>query len=186
MRSKLVTNSFLALSLLGLLAVPARSELNSLNLDAPQAEAPQGGLDAWTFDVQVVNGCYALVTGTVTASGGGISQAALTTYDDGVLIDWVEFPFAADAEAHPYCWVYQQIGEPGGGDVAIALRDAYDSNDAYDFLNFDISGTCTGAAPRCAATTWVDVPAVGPAGLGLLALVLAGAATFFLRRRLRA
>jgi hypothetical protein len=177
----------LMLSLLVPLAGPARGDLNSLNLDAPQAEAPEGdGLDAWTFDVEVVNGCYALVTGTVTDSGGGNSQAALTTYDDGVLIDYLEFSFPADGTAHPYCWVYQQIGEPGGGSVAIALRDTFDDQNAYDFLNFDISGVCTGPAPRCAATTWVDVPAVGPAGLGLLALVLAGAATFFVRRRLRA
>lgn len=185
MRNQRLLHSFLMLSLLGLLAVPARAERNSVDVDAPQPQGPVGGLDAWTFNVEVVNGCYALVTGTVTDSGGGSSQAALTTYDDGVLIDYLEFSFPANGVAHPYCWVYQQVGEPAGGSIAIALRDSFDDPNAYDFLNFDISGVCTGPAPRC-SSTWVDVPAVSPAGLGLLALVLAVAASFFLRRRLRA
>lgn len=186
MLPKLALRSFALLSLVGLLAFPAQAELNSLNLDGPEPGGPEGvGLDAWTFDVEVVNGCYAVTTGTVTATGGGSQGAALTTYDDGVLIDYLEFTFPANGQPHPYCWVYQQIGEPGGGSIAIALRDTFDDPDAYDFSNFDISGTCTGPAPVC-PRSWVEVPTVSPAGLGLLALGLAAAAAVGLRRRKRA
>jgi hypothetical protein len=187
MAKSVLRGSLAVLLLLGLIAAPALAARNSLDAEGPEAQAPEGvdGLDAWTFDLEVVNGCYALVTGTVTDSGGGTSQAALTTYDDGVLIDFSEFSFPANGVAQPYCWVYQQVGEPGGGAIAIALRDTVASEDAYDFSNFDISGTCTGPAPSCAQSL-IEIPTLDAAGVGLLTLALAAAAVFGLRRRRRA
>lgn len=184
----MTTRNVLISSLFALLvsAPAAHSAQNAQNLDGPVTEIPSGagGLDAWTFEVELVNGCYALVTGTVTASGGGSEQAALTTYDNGVLIDSYDFSFPANGSAHPYCWVYRQIGDPDNGDVAIALRDDPLSLDAYDFLPLSISGTCTGAAPSCGGP--VAIPTIAPAGLGALALALLGAAILVLRRHRRA
>lgn len=177
-----------ALATLALAAVAAPAEQRNANdVVGPEVAVPEGGgaIDSATLDVLVVNDCYALVTGTVTASGGGRAPAALTVYDDGVLITGLEFEVPANGGTQPYCWVHQQIGPAGGDSIAIAIRDSLLDAGAHDFENFAIFGTCTGPAPTCAGPDLVAVPALGPGGIAVLALGLAGAGAFALRVRRR-
>lgn len=184
--------AILALAALVLGPTVARAQdRNADDVVGPVVTVPEGtgAIDSATLDVLVVNDCYALVTGTATASGGGRAPAALTVYDDGVLITGLEFEIPANGGTHPYCWVHQQIGPAGGDAIAIAIRDSLLDAGAHDFENFTIFGTCTGPAPTCAGPDLVAVPALGPGGIAALALGLAGAGAFALgvrRRRNRA
>lgn len=173
-------------ALLAALVLPAPSlaQRNALDLEGPLPAAPEGGtIDSATIDSVVVNGCYAISTGTVTASGGpGVTVGAeVLVYDNGILIDEKLFWIPADGTPRPYCAVYQQVGPAESGDVAIGVWDEPDGTN-YDYDTVPISDVCTGPAPRCAELIQ-EIPTLSPAGLAALTLLLSAGAFVLLRRR---
>jgi len=166
------------------LAAPSYAQRNARDLEGALPEAPAGGaIQSATIDSEVVNGCYAISTGTVTASGGpGVTVGAeVLVYDSGILIDQKLFWIPADGTPRPFCAVYQQVGPAEGGEVAIGIWDEPDGT-SYDYDIVAISDVCTGPAPRCAESIQA-IPALSPAGLAALTLLLTAGAFGLLRRR---
>jgi hypothetical protein len=142
-----------------------------------------------TMDIQVINGCFALITGTVaTPDVGGTVTGAINTWDDGNFLVGYPLNFAGDGGTHAYCQVHQQLVpvlQVNAG-IGVYLEDALGQAATTAFASnefLDISNVCTGAAPQCPEGSPLEVPAIDRTGFVALALLLAGAAIFWLTRR---
>ncbi len=183
--------SCVALCLLGGLVAVSPSWALENRPAPPAGDSPQGGVGtilAGTMNVQVVNGCYALVSGTVdTPSGGGTAHAGITYWDDGNFEGGDPLDFPANGTTQTYCLVHQQLlpvlqGAPGLGIYLMENETQTATTTFASSPNTDISDVCTGPAPQCGASV-VDVPTVSQGGLAMLVLALASAAVVLLMRR---
>jgi len=164
------------------------------NKPAGTTEGVTGGagtiLDG-TMNVQIVNGCYALIEGVVnTPNTGGTVGAALNFWDDGNFLTSIPLTFAANGSAQSYCQVYQQLVPvlQGAAGVGIYLEDAEGLASIQTFASVgdaDLSNICTGPAPVCVAGGGpaVPLPTGNRIGFALLVFLLVGAAGFWIARR---
>lgn len=176
--------------MIGLLAVSPSWALENRPALTP-GPGPEGGtILAGTMTVQVVNGCYALITGTAdTPNVGGSVGAAINYWDDGNFLGGDPLTFAADGSTQDYCVVHQQLVPvlQGAFGLGIYLEDVVGVGATQTFASngsVDISDICTGAAPVCPnAVSIVEVPTIGRTGFAILVLALASAAVVVLKRR---
>jgi hypothetical protein len=167
--------------------------LSSAALVAQEPSNRPGGLQPravtdGTMDIQVVNGCFAFINGTVDTTAG-TNTAFINTWDDGTFKQSFQLDFPSSPGTFPYCLVFQQpdpvlqgaagLGvylENGAGPAATETFDADGS--------LDISNVCTGPAPVCPETQLTqEIPALNPYGVAALTLLLAGGAVAILVRR---
>ncbi len=153
---------------------------------------PEGGptITDGTMEILVVNGCYALIMGTVATPNVGVEvTAAINMWDDGNYRGGYPLSFPGNGGNHNYCLVHQQT-EPvlqGAAGLGVYLEDqlgvgatvTFDSNG-----NLDISDICTGAAPVCPAeNVLLDIPTMGRTGLVAMILLLGATAAIWIARR---
>ena len=184
------TSRIASILLAGLAALSPALALENRPALPPDVPAGGGTILDGTMDVLVVNGCYALITGTAdTPNLGGSVSAAINYWDDGTWEGGDPLSFPADGATHDYCVVHQQLvpvlqGAAGLGiyledDLGLAATQTFDSDGSVD-----ISDICTGAAPVCPnAVSIVEVPTIGRTGFAILFLALASAAVVVLKRR---
>ncbi len=160
-------------------------------LDNAPARAPEGGggdIQDGTLAAGAVNGCYILATGTITTSDvGGTVSAWFNVWDDGNFLHGHELPVPGDGATHSWCYVYQVTAPvlQGAAGLGLYLEDGEGpaATTTFDALgNFnDATEVCTGPAPVC--PTALAIPTMDRTGLVLLALLLGGAALWFVARR---
>lgn len=159
------------------------------NAPARTVEGGTGDIDSGTLELEAVNGCYIVATGTITTNPvGGTVSAWLNVWDDGSHLYAAELPVAGDGGTHPWCHVYQVTAPVLQGAVGLGLyledgpgllaTTTFDSNGSFN----DATDVCTGPAPVC-ATQALAIPTVDRTGLVLLALLLGGAALWLVARR---
>lgn len=143
-----------------------------------------------TMETLVVNGCYALIMGTVATPNVGVDvTAAINMWDDGAYRGGYPLSFPGNGGNHTYCLVHQQTepvlqGAPGLG---VYLEDVLGVGATVTFDadgNMDISDVCTGAAPVCPAeNVLLDIPTMGRTGLVAMILLLGATAAVWMARR---
>jgi hypothetical protein len=158
----------------------------------PLADAPEGAGDIvdGTLEVEVVNGCYMVMTGTVTTNAvGGFVHAYINTWDDGTFQQTITLTFPGDGGTHPYVASLQQLVPvlQGAAGLGVYLEDGpglaaivtFDSDGSVDVENI-----CTGPAPDISGFDATAIPTLGRFGLGfLVALVALAAVALIVRRR---
>ncbi len=172
-----------ALSLPGLAGASNRPDL-------PVEGGGGGGIVSGTINLQAVNGCYVVITGTVTtANVGGTVVAWVNVWDDGNFYEGFPIPVPGNGGTHPYIGVYhQQVPVlQGATGVGFYLEDGhgFDATDTYaSDGNFnDHTHICTGPAPDISGYNAIAIPTLGVVGLVALVGILGLAAMLLLRRR---
>lgn len=159
----------------------------------PDPTGPAGGggdIASGVLNVETVNGCYLLLTGTVTTNPvGGTVQAGINFWDDGNFIAGIALSFPGDGGTHPYIASYQQMSPVLQGAVGLgiyleneagpAATTTYDSEGNYN----DVSEVCTGPAPDISGFDATSIPTLGQFGLAALVGLLALAAVMVMMRR---
>lgn len=160
----------------------------------PVSEAPVGDgstiIQAGTLALETVNGCYVLITGTVTTFPvGGQVLAYVNVWDDGNHLQAIAIPVPGDGGTHAYEALYQQLDPvlQGATGVGFYLEDGpyldytttFDSNGSYN----DLSDVCTGPAPDISGFDATAIPTLGQIGLVALIGLLALAAVVVMMRR---
>jgi hypothetical protein len=158
-----------------------------------RAESPQGGtaeIASGTMEVEVVNGCYMVFTGTVTTNPvGGTVPAYINTWDDGTHQAAIALgPFPADGGTHAYVASYQQPVPvlQGAFGLGTYLEDAAGlaATFTFDAVTVDVSDVCTGPAPDISGFDATAIPTLGRVGLiALVGLVGLAALALMVRRR---
>jgi hypothetical protein len=157
--------------------------------------APAGGtteIASGTLDVVGVNGCYMLITGTVTTNPvGGTVLAYINFWDDGIFKATIVLgPFPANGGTHAYQAAYQQpepiqqlatgIGVYLENAAGLAATVTFDSNGSFN----DVTEVCTGPAPDISGFDATAIPTLGRVGLlALVGLVGLAALALMVRRR---
>ncbi len=149
------------------------------------------GIASGVLNVETVNGCYLVLTGTVTTNPvGGAVPAGINFWDDGTFIAGIPLTFPGDGGTHPYVASYQVTAPilQGAAGIGIYLEDlagatattTFDSESSYN----DVTEVCTGPAPDISGFGATSIPTLGQVGLAVLVGLLALAAvTVMLRRR---
>jgi len=180
----------LLLVLAGALALGGAASATNVPTVAAAPGGGPAGIASGTLDVETVNGCYLLMTGTVTTNPvGGTVSAWVSVFDDGVPLGSAQVKVPGDGGTHAYQASYQQLvpvnqSAPG---VGVVLVDApgnsftviFDIEDPYT----DISDVCTGPAPDISGFDATAIPTLGQIGLALLVGLLALAAVVVMMRR---
>jgi hypothetical protein len=156
----------------------------------PEAPSGSGDIAAGTMDVEVVNGCYMVMTGTVTTNAvGGIVHAYINTWDDGTFEQTLTLTFPGDGGTHPYQGSMQQFLPvlQGAAGLGVYLQEAAGPG-ATEFFDsdgsVDVENICTGPAPDISGFDATAIPTLGRFGLGfLVALVALAAVALIVRRR---
>lgn len=177
------------------LAAVAALTLSSAALaNRPMPEAPQGTsttIQSGTMTLETVNGCYVLISGTVTTFPvGGIVTAGINVWDDGNYLQGIPLRFPGDGGTHPYVASYQQLdpvlqGAVGVGfylqeAASITAADFFATNGSYN----DLSDVCTGPAPDISGFDATAVPTLGQISLvALVGLLALAAVAVMIRRR---
>lgn len=160
----------------------------------PASDTPAGGgsttIQAGTLALETVNGCYVLITGTVTTYPvGGQVLAWVNVWDDGNHLQAIAIPVPGDGGTHPYEALYQQLDPvlQGATGVGFYLEDGpgtdatttFDADGNYN----DLSDVCTGPAPDISGFDATAIPTLGQIGLAVLVGLLALAAVLVMMRR---
>jgi len=166
----------------------------SASANKPEGAAAPGGVSAviasGTLSLETVNGCYVLITGTVTTYPvGGQVLAWVNVWDDGNHLQAIAIPVPGDGGTHPYEALYQQLDPvlQGATGVGFYLEDGpgtdatttFDADGNYN----DLSDVCTGPAPDISGFDATAIPTLGQIGLAVLVGLLALAAVLVMMRR---
>lgn len=174
----------------GALALGSVAKADNKPAGVAPGGAPGVGIASGTLNLETVNGCYVLITGTVTTNPvGGIVLAWVNVWDDGNHLQAISIPVPGDGGTHPYTASYQQLDPvlQGATGVGFYLEDGpgtsytttYDSDGSYN----DLSDVCTGPAPDISGFDATAVPTLGQIGLAVLVGLLALAAVVVMMRR---